>query len=75
VADATWRFDRERKGRTYARAGIPEYWIVNLEAGTLEVYHDPAGDRYSTERALQPEEEVSPLGRPEVRIRVADLLP
>jgi Uma2 family endonuclease len=75
VADATWRFDRERKGRAYARAGIPEYWIVSLENRTLEVYRDPAGDRYRTEHILQPEEEVSPLARPDASIRVADLLP
>lgn len=75
VADSTWRFDRERKSRAYARAGIHEYWIVNLETRTLEVYRDPAGDRYGTERVLQPEEEVSPVARPDARIRVADLLP
>jgi Uma2 family endonuclease len=75
VADATWRFDRERKSRAYAQAGIPEYWIVNLENRTLEVYRDPAGDRYDTEHILQPEEEVSPLARPDASIRVADLLP
>jgi Uma2 family endonuclease len=75
VADATWRFDRERKSRAYAQAGIPEYWIVNLENRTLEVYRDPAGDRYRMEHILQPEEEVSTLARPDASIRVADLLP
>src|SRR5207244_2898413 len=30
VADTTLRFDRGRKQRAYARAGILEYWILNL---------------------------------------------
>ncbi len=43
VADATVKQDRTIKQRIYARAGIPVYWIVNLEARKLEVYTQPGG--------------------------------
>jgi Uma2 family endonuclease len=41
VADSTLRKDGIVKGRLYARAGISEYWIVNLESGEVEVHLDP----------------------------------
>jgi Uma2 family endonuclease len=81
VALSSLRFDRKRKGGLYARARIPEYWIVNLKLGRLEVYRDPEPDpeadlgwRYRTVRSLTPAEEIVPLGTDQ-RIAVADLLP
>lgn len=44
VADASLLRDRRLKGRIYARAGIPIYWIVNLVERRVEVYAQPAGD-------------------------------
>ena len=41
VSDASLAYDREMKGRLYARAGIPEYWIVNLLDRCVEVYRCP----------------------------------
>lgn len=79
IADSSLAWDRERKGSLYARAGVADYWIVNLVGGVLEVYRDPervsAGRwRYATVRALKPRAVVSPLAAPRARIRVADLL-
>lgn len=82
VADTTLSFDRRWKANLYARAGIPEYWIVNLGARQLEVHRDPEAMpaaryrwAYGTVRRLGAEDEVSPLAAPEARIAVADLLP
>ncbi len=79
VADSSLAQDRHRKARLYARAGVADYWIVNLRAGVLEVYRDPertaAGRwRYTTVRVLEPGAVVSPLAAPRARLRVADLL-
>jgi len=41
VADTTLERDRGIKLRSYARAGIPIYWIVDLVARRVEVYRDP----------------------------------
>jgi Uma2 family endonuclease len=43
VADVSIDRDRSIKQRAYARAGIPVYWIVNLQERQVEVYTDPGG--------------------------------
>jgi Uma2 family endonuclease len=48
ISDSTLTRDRETKLELYARDGITEYWIVNLEQNQLEVYRDPEGTRYAT---------------------------
>ncbi|MBI4595233.1 MAG: Uma2 family endonuclease [Candidatus Tectomicrobia bacterium] len=75
VADKTLLFDREKKKRLYARNGIPEYWIINLVDGYLEVYRDPVGELYQFQTFLGPAESVSPLSNPLASLLIADLLP
>src|SRR5262249_50725819 len=41
VADSSLSFDRQNKGSLYARAGVPDYWIVNLIDRVLEVHRAP----------------------------------
>lgn len=43
VAESSLSEDRKVKGPIYARAGIVEYWIVNLVDEQIEVYTDPTG--------------------------------
>lgn len=45
VADHSLPFDRTSKLRMYAEAGIPEYWIINLVASTIEIYRSPQADQ------------------------------
>src|SRR5262245_3234516 len=81
VAHASLRADRTLKARLYARAGVPDYWILNLVDRVLEVYRSPTGRRagrratYSDIRRLAHSESITPLGAPDTRIVVADLLP
>ncbi len=46
VADSSLEYDREVKLPIYANAGIPEYWIVNLQDARIEVYKKPGKDDY-----------------------------
>ena len=41
VADSSLQFDRNEKASLYARAGIADYWIINLVDHILQVYRDP----------------------------------
>ena len=51
------------KARAYARAGIPEYWIVIPERKIIEAYSEPQGDAYRRERILESGMDLeSPLG-------------
>jgi len=66
----------------YARAGIADYWVVNLIDGVLEVYRQPVrapsrryGWKYASVRLLKRNATVSPLAKPRARIRVAEVLP
>ncbi len=42
VADTTLMLDRTTKASLYAKAGVPEYWIVNLRDRVVEVHLEPA---------------------------------
>ena len=82
VAESSLAFDREYKGSLYARARVPEYWIVNLVDRVLEVYRDPRPDAaasygwaYRSVQTLSAGEHVSPLAAPTAHVSVADLLP
>src|SRR5437867_4066748 len=82
VADSSLAFDREYKSSLYARAGVADYWIVNLVDRQLEVFRDPMpapialfGWRYARRLAHEAASFVSPLAAPSARVAVADLLP
>jgi len=82
VADSSLEFDRQHKGSLYARAGVQDYWIVNLIDRVLEVYRDPGPDpsapygwRYRSVQALAPSAVVGLLALPSARLAVADFLP
>jgi Uma2 family endonuclease len=76
ISDSTLDYDRRRKGPAYARANVPEYWILNLIDRRLEVYRDPTVDRgYQTTLTFGPGEMVSPLAAPNADVAVDDLLP
>lgn len=82
VAESSVAFDRVHKGSLYARAGIQDYWIVNLVDRVLEVHREPGPDasapfgwRYRSVVTLGPPATVSPLGVAAGQIVVADLLP
>ncbi len=82
VSDTTLSYDRNRKGSLYARAGILDYWIINVVARQVEVYrgpvpdpNEPYGHRYSSRTDLVPPATVSPLALPNSSVPVASLFP
>jgi len=74
VSDTTAAFDRSRKATLYARAGVPEYWVLDLNGRMLVVHREPDGAQYRQTFLHPPEEAVSFPGRSET-IRVGDILP
>jgi Uma2 family endonuclease len=76
VSDTTLPKDRRRK-RTYGPAGIPVYWIINLNERRVEVYTGPGPDGYASQTDYTPGMDV-PLVIDGVivgHIAVDDLLP
>lgn len=82
VADTTLRKDRLIKGPAYAAAGVPEYWIANLQDRRIEVHRDPvpAGEAnrpatgYRHVEHIGPGGAIRPLRFPELQIPVDALL-
>jgi Uma2 family endonuclease len=58
VAETSLGYDRRVKLPLYARFGVPEVWLVNLEEGVVEVYSEPEGNRYASCRTYGREEEL-----------------
>src|SRR5712692_9656816 len=82
VADSSLAIDRGRKGSLYARAGLADYWVLNLIDRTLEVYREPVPDaeapfgwRYARRETVASSERIAPLAAPNALVSVADLLP
>lgn len=82
VADTSVRYDQHEKASLYAKAGIPDYWLLNLQDRRLEVRRKPIADpgqpfgfTYSHVMILLPDDTVAPLAKPDAVVRVADLLP
>ena len=73
VADISLAYDRTTKLRLYAEAGIPEYWIVECDTETVEVYREPAGDAYHDVSRVSGAATVSPPGFPDVELTLAEI--
>ena len=82
VADSSYRIDHTYKASLYARAGVPEYWLIDVVREAVEVHRSPErsaeaphGWRYASIEALRPPSTIAALMSPEAAIAVADLLP
>jgi len=74
VADSSLDFDTNEKRLLYAKAGICEYWVVDINGRRLLVYRDPQAGDYTTRQSLGPADAVSPLAAPTGTVLVTDLL-
>jgi len=82
VADSSLFLDTTKKAELYATAGVPDYWVIDLDGRRLLVYRDPApfpaglgATAYRTHQTLGPADSIAPLAAPGAAVRVADLLP
>ena len=75
VADTTLKFDLGTKTPLYARAGIAEAWVLDVQERALHVFRDPAPSGYRTSFTLSSEERVSVLALPAITFTVAALFP
>ncbi|MCA1635298.1 MAG: Uma2 family endonuclease [Acidobacteria bacterium] len=74
VADTTLDYDRQIKVPLYARAGVPEVWIVNLNDERIETYADPVDGAYRTTASAGRGDEVRARGVASLRLSVAEVL-
>jgi Uma2 family endonuclease len=73
AADTSLAYDRTTKLRLYARAGIPEYWIVDCTTESVEVYLDPEADRYRNVIRVAGLASLRLLAFPDVEVTLAEI--
>ncbi|MBI2170669.1 MAG: Uma2 family endonuclease [Chloroflexi bacterium] len=74
VGDSTIAYDRQVKVLLYARAGIPEVWLVDLTAQRVEVYQGPSAQGYAEARLVGRDSMLMPSAFPDVTVRVDEVL-
>ena len=75
VAQGSLDEDRSLKAALYCAAGVPEYWIVNLVEGVIEVYREPRGDSYASVVRHGRDAALAVPGFADVVVAVRDVLP
>ena len=75
IADSTLGYDRNTKGAAYARAGIRQYILLNLQEGTLEDYREPNTDGFQSKQTYRSGQQFNLTAFPEISFQVKDFLP
>jgi Uma2 family endonuclease len=74
VADSTINYDCQVKDKTYAKAGIPDYWVIDLKNRQFHIFRDPQPNGYASHLILAESQTVSPLAFPMVTISITSVL-
>ncbi len=74
VSDTSSRLDLGRKRALYARAGIAEYWVLDLVRRTAVVNRDPRGDVYASVQEYGAADKIAPLAFPDIEVALKPLL-
>jgi Uma2 family endonuclease len=74
VAESSIQYDRDVKAPLYAVAGIPEYWLVDLNTNVVWRYSSPEHGAYQGVEQHRRGQSIAPLLLPECRIAVDELL-
>ena len=74
VSDSTIEWDRGVKLPLYARGGVREVWIVDLNADAIQVCREPNAGGYSEVRIASRGESLAPIAFPNLAIAVNDIL-
>jgi Uma2 family endonuclease len=75
VADTSLQDDRTVKAPLYARAGILEYWILDVNTRQVYVFREPGAEGYAQEMVLGEESTLSAIAFPDIPISLSQLFP
>ena len=73
VSDSSLAFDQSVKLNLYARYGVPEYWVVDVEGRRIVTYREPTAKGYVRKVEFAATDIVTAQAFPGVRIAVGDL--
>ena len=75
VSDSSFAYDQSTKRALYARYGVEEYWVVDVQGERVFVYSEPAEEGYARVVECRAADIVSPRAVPVVQIQVGTLFP
>ncbi len=75
VSDTTLGYERNTKGETYARAGIRQYLLLNVQEKTLEDYREPSADGFQSKKTYRAGQNFNLVAFPEIYLSVSDFFP
>lgn len=75
VSDESYHFDRDVKLDLYAKAGVPEVWIVDLRRDVVEVFREPSAAGYAATHRVERGDTLAPVAFPDVVLAGSDILP
>jgi len=75
VSDSTLHYDLNVKGPLYARAGVAEYWVLDVTGRELVVHRGPINGRYQSIVRYSELEAIAPLAAPEAMFLPANAFP
>lgn len=75
VSDSTLSYDRNAKGEAYARAGIRQYLVLNVQEKTLEDYRQPSVDGFQSKQTYRAGQTFDLVAFPEISLKVSGFLP
>lgn len=74
IADKSLKFDQNEKLRLYALHNIPEYWLLDVNTATLEVYRQPNDGIYAEKTTLRTGDKITLSQLKNISIEIADIL-
>ena len=75
VAKTTLKSDRIAKASTYAKAKIPEYWVLDVQERQVHVFRDPVGEAYKQETTLNKDTTISTIAFADINVSLNQLFP
>lgn len=74
IADTTLKRDTEFKANVYAKAGINDYWVLDISNRQLYVFREPTPTGYQNQQILSDDSSISPVAFPNITINVSEML-
>lgn len=74
LAVSSLGYDLGRKQRAYAKAGVPEYWVIDLNSRQLHVFRQPSAVGYADAQVLDDTDDVASASVEGLRFTVAELV-
>ena len=71
ISDTSIAFDLRTKANLYARAGIIEYWVLDVTNSRLIVHREPSPAGFQSVQVYGPDESIAPLAAPEAKTLVS----